>query len=156
MTQFETRHRVAFSARQMYDLVADVEAYPQFLPLCEALVVRSRNVDEGGGLIVADMTVGYKAIRETFTSRITLDPANLCVVARSNDGPFRHMENRWTFRDAGEGHGCDVQFFVAYEFTSFMLQILMGAMFEHAVRRFTDAFEERARVVYGRRGAGTS
>jgi coenzyme Q-binding protein COQ10 len=152
MTQFETRHRVAFTAQQMYDLVADVESYPQFLPLCEGLAVRSRDVGENGGLIVADMTVGYKAIRETFTSRVTLEPEKFMVTARSDDGPFRHLENRWSFHDVGDGHGCDVHFFVAYEFKSMMLQLLMGGMFEHAVRRFTEAYEERARHVYGRAG----
>lgn len=152
MTQFETRHRVAFTARQMYDLVADVETYPQFLPLCEGLVVRSREPLADGQLITADMTVGYQAIREHFTSRVSLAPAELMITARSNDGPFRQLENRWTFRDA-TGGGCDVDFFVAYEFSSFMLQLLMGGMFEHAVRRFTAAFEERARTVYGRNTA---
>ena len=151
MTQFETRHHVAFTAQQMYDLVADVDKYPQFLPLCEGLVVRSRTASADDHLIVADMTVGYKAIRESFTSRVTLTPALHRVVAHANDGPFRHLENRWQFLDTPAG-GCDVQFFVAYEFKSMMLQLLMGAMFEHAVRRFTGAFEERARAVYGRAG----
>ncbi len=152
MTEFETRHHVVFTARQMYDLVADVEKYPEFLPLCEGLVVRTREATPAGGLIVADMTVGYAAIRERFTSHVTLAPADLMVIARSSDGPFRHLENRWAFRDS-PGGGCDVQFFIAYEFSSFMLQMLMGTMFEHAVRRFTEAFEQRARLVYGRNAA---
>jgi coenzyme Q-binding protein COQ10 len=148
MTRFETRHRVAFSGRQMYDLVADVEKYPLFLPLCEALVVRKRTTEGSMTMITADMTVGYKAIRETFTSRVTLEPDAMRIVARADDGPFRHLENRWDFREVAQG-ACDIDFFVAYEFKSMMLQILMGAMFEHAVRRFTEAFEARAKVVYG-------
>ena len=132
----------------MYDLVADVAKYPEFLPLCEGLAIRTRAPTADGEAIVATMTVGYKAIRETFTSRVALEPAALRVVARSDDGPFRHLENRWTFRDA-PGGTCDIEFFVSYEFKSLMLQMLMGAMFEHAVRRFTEAFEVRAEQVYG-------
>ena len=148
MTSFETRKHVAFTARQMYDLVADVAAYPQFLPLCEELTIRSRTSHAGGETITCNMTVGYKAIRETFTSAVTLEPASHTVVARSDDGPFRRLENRWSFEDV-PGGGCTVNFFVSYDFKSFMLQMLMGAMFEHAVRRFTDAFEARAVAVYG-------
>ena len=93
MTSFETRKHVAFTARQMYDLVADVAAYPQFLPLCEALTIRSRTPNAGGETIVCNMTVGYKAIRETFTSAVTLEPASYTVVARSDDGPFRDRKS---------------------------------------------------------------
>lgn len=88
------------------------------------------------------MTVGYAAIRETF-SRVSLAPADLTIIARAGDGPLRHLENRWIFSDTAGG-GSDVDFFVAYEFKSMLLQVLMGAMFEHAVRRFTEAFEARA------------
>ena len=97
------------------------------------------------------MTVGYKAIRETFTSRVTLDPANLKILVEYVDGPFRYLENRWTFKPH-EG-GCEIGFFISYEFASRMLGLLMGAMFDKAFRKFAEAFERRADLVYGRGAA---
>ena len=151
MPTFSTTRRVAFTPRQMFDLVADVERYPQFLPLCEGLTVKKR---EGGAekpVLICEMTVGYMAIRETFTSRVTLDPAALLVHAGSTpeypSGPFRFVENRWTF--AAAPGGCDVGFFISYEFKSLMLQALVGGLFDRVFRRYTLAFEERARAVYG-------
>jgi coenzyme Q-binding protein COQ10 len=151
MPVFSTTRRVAFTPRQMFDLVADVERYPQFLPLCEGLTVKKR---EGGAekpVLICEMTVGYIAIRETFTSRVTLDPAALLVHAGSTpeypSGPFRFVENRWTF--AAAPGGCDVGFFISYEFKSPMLQALVGGLFDRVFRRYTLAFEERARAVYG-------
>ena len=154
MPAFETTRRVAFTPRQMFDLVADVEKYPQFLPLCEGLRIQSRSPREGDSeTIVAAMEVGYKAIRETFTSRVTLDHSGLTVTADLIEGPFRHLENRWSF--AAAPGGCDVRFAIAYEFKSLMLQLLVGAVFDQAVRRYTEAFEVRAGVVYGT-GPGTA
>jgi coenzyme Q-binding protein COQ10 len=150
MPSFRTTRRVPFTPQQMFDLVADVESYPQFLPLCEALVVKTRAREGDLDVLVADMTVGYKAVRETFASRVTLDPKRLEVIARDaggSSGPFRQLENRWRFRVAPGG--CDVDFSIAYEFKSMMLQMLMGALFERAFRRYTAAFEERARAIYG-------
>ena len=150
MPSFRTTRRVPFTPRKMFDLVADVERYPEFLPMCEALVVRSRGRHGDKQVLIADMTVGYKAIRETFTSRATLDPASLAVIAestRDSRGPFRRLENRWEF-SAVPG-GCDVDFFIAYEFKSIMMQMVVGALFERAFRRYTRAFEERAQAVYG-------
>ena len=150
MLKFETRRRVAYTARQMYDLVADVERYPQFLPLCDALTVRSRTPrDNGGEELVAAMQVGYGAIREHFTSRVTLDPAGSRIQSSYVDGPFRRMDNRWRFIDAPDAPGSsDVLFFIDYEFKSLILKVLMGNMFDLAFRRFTDAFEKRAKAVY--------
>jgi coenzyme Q-binding protein COQ10 len=156
MPSFRTTRRVPFTPRQMFDLVADVERYPEFLPLCEALVVRSRAPQGEGEVLIADMTVGYKAIRETFTSRVTLEPSDLAVLAQGtadSAGPFRRLENRWQFRAAAGG--CEVDFFIAYEFKSAMLQLLVGALFDRAFRRYTRAFEERAQVVYGSGAAAT-
>lgn len=132
---------------QMFDLVADVERYPQFLPMCEALVVRSRRERDGKTLLVADMTVGYKAIHETFTSQVLLDRANLKIDVKYIDGPFRYLDNRWTFDEMEDG--CDVKFFIDYEFRSRVLGALMGAMFDRAFRMFSEAFEKRADAVYG-------
>ncbi len=149
MPQFSTKRRVTHSAAHMFDLVADVEHYPEFVPLCRSLQVRQRSNDsEGKEVIVADMTVAYKLIHETFTSRVTLDRKKLEILVEYLQGPFRKMNNRWTFRSAGED-ACDVEFFIAYEFRSRTLGLLMGAMFETAFRRFSAAFERRADQVYG-------
>jgi coenzyme Q-binding protein COQ10 len=150
MPSFRTTRRVPFTPRQMFDLVADVERYPEFLPLCEALVVKQRERDGETDILIADMTVGYHAIRETFTSRVQLDASRWEIVAQGAPqalGPFRQLENLWHFRPAPGG--CDVDFFIAYEFKSMMLQMLVGALFDRAFRRYTDAFEARAHVVYG-------
>jgi coenzyme Q-binding protein COQ10 len=151
MPQFQTRRRVAFSPQQMFALVADVEKYPLFVPLCEGLTVRSRERVGGNEVLIADMQVGYHAIRERFTSRVTLDAATPFVRSDAVEGPFRQMENRWQFLPVGEGC-CEVDFFIAYEFKSMLLQMLVGGLFESAFRRFTEAFEERARTVYGAAG----
>jgi coenzyme Q-binding protein COQ10 len=146
---FNTTRRVRHSPEQMFALVADVERYPQFLPLCEGLVVRKRTPREGGGeVLLADMSVGYKAIRETFTSRVTLDPANRKILVEYVDGPFRYLQNRWSFNPQAEGGGCEIGFFISYEFASRMLGLLMGAMFDKAFRKFAEAFEKRADQVY--------
>lgn len=149
MPMFNSTRRVKHSPAEMYALVADVEKYPQFLPLCEGLTVRRRTPREGGGeVLLADMTVGYKAIRETFTSRVTLDPANLKILVEYVDGPFRYLENRWSFKPLDTGS--EVGFFISYEFASRMLGLLMGAMFDKAFRRFAEAFEKRADMIYGK------
>ena len=159
MPSFRTRRRVRHSAADMFDLVADVEKYPLFLPLCTGLRVRKRAHDgQGRDVLTADMSVGYKAIRETFTSQVTLDRPNLQILVEYIDGPFSKLENRWTFIDlpdarAPEGRGaCEVDFFIDYEFRSRMLGLLMGTMFDTAFRRFAEAFERRADIVHGRRG----
>jgi len=134
----------------MFDLVADVEKYPQFVPLCSALAVKSRTEKNGTTILVADMTVAYKIVRETFTSRVTLDRPNLKILVEYLSGPFKRMQNRWTFHPMGE-EACDVEFFIDYEFRSRALAVLMGAMFDAAFRRFATAFEQRADEIYGRR-----
>src|SRR5262245_21440033 len=150
MPQFSTTHRVRHAAADMFDLVADVERYPEFVPLCRALKIRQRIEEpEGVEILIADMTVAYKLVRETFTSRVTLDRPNLQILVEYLEGPFSHLENRWTFHPIGE-RVCDVQFFISYEFKSRMLGVLMGSMFDLAFRRFAVAFERRADVVFGR------
>lgn len=150
MPQFRNVRRVQHAAGEMFDLAADVEKYPQFVPLCQSLRVRKRTPGEGGTeTLVADMTVAYKVMRETFVSRVTLDRANLQIRVEYLDGPFSHLDNRWAFKPVSET-ACEVEFFIAYEFKSRMLGMLMGAMFEAAFRRFAEAFERRADVVYGR------
>ena len=137
----------------MFDLVADVEKYPQFVPMCSALKVKSRAaMGDGITVIVADMTVAYKMIRQTFTSRVTLDRPGLKIVVEYLDGPFRRMQNRWTFHPASGGN-CEVEFYIDYEFSSRTMALLMGAMFDTAFRKFAAAFEKRADKVYGRKPA---
>ena len=137
----------------MFDLVADGESYPKFVPLCDALRVKSR-IDKGNGVVVliADMTVAYKIIRQTFTSRVTLDRPNLKILVEYVDGPFKFMHNNWGFRSAGE-NTCEVDFFIEYEFASRTLGMVMGAMFDTAFRKFAAAFERRADAIYGRNPA---
>jgi coenzyme Q-binding protein COQ10 len=149
MPQFSTKRRVAHSATDMFDLVADVEHYPEFVPLCRSLAVRKRTREgDGREVIVADMTVAYKIVRETFTSRVTLDRKKLEILVEYLEGPFQKMNNRWSFQPAGDD-ACDVEFFIAYEFRSRTLGVLMGTMFDAAFRRFSVAFERRADKVYG-------
>ena len=131
----------------MFDLVADVEKYPEFLPLCTGLIVRSRKERDGKALLVADMTVGYKAIKETFTTQVLLNRQDHNIDVKYIDGPFRYLDNRWTFTDNGQG-GCTVGFFIDYEFKSRVLGALMGSMFDRAFRMFTEAFEKRADTIY--------
>jgi coenzyme Q-binding protein COQ10 len=133
----------------MFSLVADIEQYPQFLPLCDSLNVIKREHDEKGcQVLIASMGVGYKAIKETFVTRVTLDRNNKTILAEYIDGPFRKLHNRWTFIE--QGKGCIVDFAIDYEFKNFALGLLMGAMFDRAFRKFSEAFEQRANVIYGK------
>lgn len=135
----------------MFDLVADVERYPEFLPLCEELKLRSREETPDRSILVATMVAGYQAIRESFTTRVTLLPEHHKVVVEYLDGPFSRLENRWHFKPM-PGGGCEVDFYIDYELRSFMLSVLVGAVFDKAFRRFAEAFETRARAVYGSAG----
>ncbi|MFC4625257.1 type II toxin-antitoxin system RatA family toxin [Daeguia caeni] len=149
MPQFSSVKRVHHRAEQMFALVSDIEAYPQFLPMCEALTIRSRKERDGKTLLIADMTVGYKLIRETFTSQVLLKKDENVIEVKYVDGPFRYLDNRWTFRPVGDGSECDVEFFIDYEFKSRTLGLLMGTMFDLAFKKFSDAFEKRANEIYG-------
>ena len=139
----------------MFDLVADVERYPEFVPLCEGLTVRDRRERDGREVLTADMSVGFKAVRETFTSRVILDRGNLSIRATYVDGPFKSLDNRWNFVPLGPQR-CEVQFAIDYEFRSRMLAALMGSQFDRAFRHFAAAFEKRADMVYGRSNAAAS
>lgn len=134
---------------EMFALVADVENYPRFVPLCEGLKIRSRReAEEGREVIVAAMTIGYKLFRETFTSRVLLDRAARTIVVTYVDGPLRQLENRWHFSQA-EGDACLVDFYLSYELRSRTLAAVMGAVFDQVFGRFADAFEKRADAIYG-------
>lgn len=148
MRTFSTKRRVRHAASDMFDLVADVENYPQFVPLCRALRVTNRKrIGDEIEVLTADMTVAYKLIQETFTSRVTLDRPHLRIAVEYLNGPFSHLDNRWTFIPLGERE-CEIEFYIAYEFRSRTLGMLMGTMFDTAFRRFATAFERRADVVF--------
>jgi len=134
----------------MFDLVADVERYPEFVPLCHALKIRQRTPkDDGTEIVVADMTVSFKLVKESFTSKVTLDRPNLKILVEYLRGPFSNLENRWAFEPKSDTD-CDVGFFLNYEFKSRVLAVLMGSMFDAAFGRFAHAFEKRADQVYGK------
>ena len=148
MPQFTTTRRVRHSATDMFDLVANVEAYPGFVPLCESLVVHSRREDEGREVLVATMTVAYKFIRESFTTKVVLERPAMTIRAEYLDGPFKYLENVWRFEPHGRGDSL-VHFTIDYEFRSSALGMVMGAVFDRAFRKFAEAFESRADTVYG-------
>lgn len=133
---------VPYRAEQLFDLVADVEKYPQFLPWCVGAKIRSRSETE----LVADLTIGFGPFRESFTSRVALRRPEK-VVVRYENGPFRYLNNQWTF--TANPRGCRVDFFVDFEFRSRILQAAIGVVFNEAVRRMVNAFLKRARDVYG-------
>ncbi len=149
MHVYETKHRVAHSVDDMFALVARVEDYPKFLPLCEALTVKRREQTETGEVLTATMTVGYKLIRESFTTRVAQDREAHSILVEYLDGPFSHLENRWKFKPLGDG-ACEVDFYIAYSFRSRLFERLVGGLFDKAVQKYTHAFEARADAVYGR------
>lgn len=150
MPSFTTTRHVSHKASDMYALVADVERYPEFVPMCEALKVR-RSVASGEGVTIqtAEMSIGYKMIHETFTCRVSLDRPRFTIQTEYIDGPFKYLENRWTFRDTAEG-GSDVQFFIDYEFKSRTFALLAGAVFDTVFRKMAEAFETRADEIYAK------
>jgi coenzyme Q-binding protein COQ10 len=150
MPEFRTTRRVKHPADDMFTLVADVEKYPEFLPLCTGLRVLRREQREGGDEIVARMSIGYRMIRESFTTRVTLDRPNLTIRVEYLSGPFSHLENTWKFRPAGDD-ACDVDFYISYEFKSRALGMLMLSVFDTAFRKYSAAFERRADQVFGTR-----
>ena len=144
----ETR-KLPWTARQMHDLVADVASYPKFLPWTSAARIRRRTPIEGGReLVEADLVISFKVFREKFGSRVEIDPVNLSILTEYIDGPFRHMRSRWDFRDRPEG-GCEVEFFVDFEFRNAILQGVIGLVFNEAMQRVVKAFEARAANLYG-------
>ncbi len=145
-THHETR-RLPYTARQMFDLVADVESYPKFLPWNAAARIRTRQPVEGGEVMEADLVISFKVFRERFGSRVTLLPGESRILTEYLDGPFRYMRSTWAFRDV-EG-GCEVEFFVDFEFRNAILQGIIGMVFNEAMQRIVRAFETRAAQLYG-------
>ena len=147
-THHETR-RLPYTARQMYDLVADVPRYPEFLPWNSAARIRSRTPVDGGEVMEADLVISFKVFRERFGSRVTLLPDQGKILTEYLDGPFKYMRSTWTFRDV-EG-GCEVEFFVDFEFRNAILQGIIVLVFNEAMQRIVRAFETRAAALYGPR-----
>jgi coenzyme Q-binding protein COQ10 len=145
-THQETK-RLPYTARQMYDLVADVASYPKFLPWNAAARIRSRTPIPGGEVLDAELVISFKVFREKFGSRVTLWPDRQRIDTEYLDGPFRHLKSYWEFRDA-EG-GCEVTFFVDFEFRNAILQAVIGVVFNDAMQRIVRAFERRAAELYG-------
>ncbi len=137
------RRRLPYRAADIFDLVADVERYPEFLPWCVGVSVLRREER----VLLAEMLIGFKLLRERFTSRVTLCPPERIDVVYI-DGPFRRLDNHWIFKSAEDG--CTVDFHIDFEFRSPLLRRLMGPLFNEAVRRMVAAFEARARLRYGR------
>lgn len=137
-----------YGAQQMYDLVADVASYPKFLPWTAAARIRSRKPIPGGEVMEADLVISFKVFRERFGSRVTLYPEAMKIDTEYLDGPFRYMKSTWAFRPA-EG-GCEVEFFVDFEFRNAILQGIIGVVFNEAMLRVVRAFERRAAELYGR------
>ena len=132
----------------MFDLVADCDKYPEFLPFCVTMKTRPRGEDSGGNpVVLAEMEVGYKAIRQRFATRNTMDRKNLKITVEYVEGPFSHLRNIWGFTP--EGAGCKVEFYIDYEFSSRLFATLMGSMFDAIFHTFATAFEARADKVYG-------
>ena len=146
-THSETRP-MPYSAQQMYDLVADVANYPKFLPWCAAARIRSRVPQGASELMEADLVISFKVFRERFGSRVVLHPDEHKLDTEYLDGPFRYMKSNWAFKDRADG-GCDVSFFVDFEFKNAVLQGVIGMVFNDAMQRIVRAFERRAAELYG-------
>lgn len=147
------KRRLPYSARQMYDLVADVESYPEFLPWCAGARIRHRReTGDGREVVNADLVISFKLFRERFGSRVTLCPELLEIDVAYLDGPFRYLDNHWRFIEVSETE-CDIDFFVDFELKSKTLQFVIGTVFNQAMQRIVRAFEDRAAELYGRSAA---
>ena len=152
MPTHSEKRRMPYSAQEMYDLIADVPAYPEFLPWCSGARVRSRRQDGAVEIVDADLVISFKVFRERFGSRVTLNPGAMQIDVEYLDGPFRYLNNHWKFVPVSDS-ACEVDFFVDFEFKSRTLQAIIGVVFNEAMRRIVRAFEERAAVLYGEREA---
>jgi len=136
-----------FKPDQIFELVGDVAKYPEFLPWCTGARIREKQSTSTGETMVADLMIGFKMVRERFTSRVTLDRPNLRIDVDYLEGPFKHLKNHWNFSVTPDG-ACQIEFHLEFEFTSVLLQKLIGVLFHEAVRRMVAAFEARAYQLY--------
>jgi len=144
------KRRMPYSADEMYALIADVEAYPKFLPWCAGCRVRDRRSEQSTEVIDADLIISFKVFRERFGSRVTLMPDENRIDVAYLDGPFKYLKNFWHFIPVSDTE-CEVDFFVDFEFKSRTLGALIGVVFNEAMRRIVKAFEKRAAELYGDR-----
>lgn len=149
MPSFRKTHEVPFAPDQMFSIVADVERYPEFLPLCESLKVIEKKKVGHQTKLVATMAVGYKGLSEKFTTQVLIDPDQKEIDVAYIDGPFRRLKNNWRFTPTSDASSTTIHFFIDYEFKSLMLSLIAGAAFEKAVKNYTTAFEKRAHAIYG-------
>ena len=146
MPEHKENRVVVYSAKQMYDLVADVESYPEFLPWCAAARINSVISDSPKEVISADLVISFKVFRERFCSEVKLNQNELSIQTKYLDGPFKYMNSTWNFNDCPEG--CIVNFFVDFEFKNKILQSIIGIVFNEAMQRVVRAFEKRAKELY--------
>ncbi|MGY6635262.1 MAG: type II toxin-antitoxin system RatA family toxin [Alkalilacustris sp.] len=151
MPVHEEHRKLPYGADEMFELVADVARYPEFLPWTAAARIRSRRPFPGGEVMEADLVISFRVFREKFGSRVTLWHADRRIQTEYIDGPFRYMKSEWSFRPAEDG-GCEVDFVVDFEFRNAILQRLIGVVFNEAMQRIVRAFETRAETLYGQRG----
>ncbi len=149
MSAFTTSTFVTHTPAAMFDLVADVEQYPEFVPQCSSLTVRSRREDEAGEaqMLVTDMVVAYKALRETITCKVRLERSKLTIRSTQISGPFKALDNRWVFRSAtgNDGtDGCEIDFFLDYELKNRLLGVFIRSFFDRFFYRYEQAFVARA------------
>jgi len=145
VTQHREQRRVPYSADRMYAIVADVEAYPKFLPWVGELEVLRRETVKGREILSARMKVGFSRFSESYISRIVLDPQSRTIDVVQTEGPFRQLENHWRF--VPEGEGCRIDFDIAFEFRNPLLNAVAGSAFSRVLARMTDAFLDRARTL---------
>lgn len=147
MPTHSDKRAMPYSAEQMYDLVADIAKYPEFLPWCTGARMRSSRDIEGGKVVVADLVISFKLFRERFTSRVTMHPESRKIEVEYLDGPFKYLVNYWHFTPTETG--CIADFHVDFEFKSKVLQAVIGVVFAESMRRVVKAFEARAKALYG-------
>ena len=147
MPTHSEKRKLPYTAEEMYALIADVGAYPEFLPWCSAARIRSRKPVDDGEVLDAELVISFKLFREKFGSRVTLRPEARKIDVAYLDGPFRYLNNHWSFTPIGDD-GCEIDFFVDFEFKSRTLQAIIGVVFEQAMQRIVRAFEERAAALY--------
>lgn len=149
MPRFKTRRCAHYHSEQMFALVADVESYPEFLPMCKALTIRSCSERDEETFLITDMTVGYGLIRETFTTQVDLQPYKKINARYIDDsGPFKYLENYWSFFPIKGDSICEIEFFINYEFRDSIFSVMMGTIFDVTIRKSIDAFERRADEIY--------
>ncbi|WP_298256027.1 type II toxin-antitoxin system RatA family toxin [uncultured Litoreibacter sp.] len=148
MPSHREKRKLPYSADQMYALVADVASYPEFLPWCSAARIRSRSQEDAFEVMLADLVISFKVFRESFGSKVTLWTSERRIDTEYLDGPFKYLKSTWKFHDLG-GNGCEVEFYVDFEFKNRILQGAAGLFFNEAMQRVVRAFEGRAQKLYG-------